>query len=257
MANGILTFRLEGFDELKRKFANSPRQLEIATQRALLKTGQIIQGREEAHINKVFDRPTRWTQGSMRTKVTKKFEVTVGIVGDSAANKRKRSYLEVQQDGGKRRMKAFERALLRAGILPLGWLAMPGEGAKIDSFGNMSVGQIKQIMSWFNAAEPYSGSTQNMTDETRNKRRKGTRSKMGFEYVAIKPGKQKNLKHPGIYQRFFLGHGSSLKPILIFVKGGTSYKPRFRFADVAQVAFEDNVEDQFQNAVEIEMELFK
>lgn len=248
----MLTFKMEGMDELRRKLADAPRKLEIATQRALLKTAEIIRGRETEHINAVFDRPTNWTKNSMRVKVTGKMEVTVGIVGDSAADKRKRSYLTVQSEGGKRRMKAFERALLRAGLLPLGWLAMPGEGAVIDSYGNMSVGQIKQIMSWFNAAEPYSGSTQNMTDATREKRRKGTRKNMGFEYVYIRPGRQKNLKQPGIYQRFFLGHGSALKPILIFVKTGTSYKQRFRFNDVAQVAFEDNIEEQFSNAIDRE-----
>lgn len=253
----MLTFKLEGFDELKRKLANAPKQLEIATQRALLKTAEIIRDRESDHIAKVFDRPTAWTKNSMRVKVTKKMEVAIGIVGESSADKRKRSYLTVQQDGGNRRMKAFERALIRVGVLPLGWLAMPGEGASIDSYGNMSVGQIKQIMSWFSAAEPYSGSTQNMTEETRNKRRKGTRSKVGFEYVAIKPGRQKNLKQPGIYQRFFFGHGSSIKPVLIFVRKGTSYKPKFRFIDVAQVAFEDNIEDQISNAIDIEVGLMK
>ncbi|MFA6121904.1 MAG: hypothetical protein WCT35_04825 [Sideroxydans sp.] len=251
----MLTFKLEGFDELQRKLADSPRKLEIATQRAMLKTAEIIRDRESKHIEKVFNKPTSWTRGAMRVKVTGKLEVSVGIVGESPADKRKQSYLSVQMEGGKRRMKGFERALLRAGILPMGWLAMPGEGAVIDGYGNMSVGQIKQIMSWFSAAEPYSGSTQNMTDATRDKRRKGTRSKVGFEYVYVRPGAQKNLKQPGIYQRFFLGHGSALKPVLIFVRKGTSYKPIFRFKDVAQVAFEDNIQDQMDKA--IELELFK
>jgi hypothetical protein len=251
----MFTFRIEGLEELQRKMADSPRKLEIAAQRAMLKTAEIIRDRETAEIVRVFDRPTAWTRGAIKVKVTGKMEVWVGTVGEANGDKRRQSYLTVQMEGGRRKMKAFERALLRAGVMPLGWLAMPGEGAVMDQYGNMSVGQIKQIMSWFSAAEPYSGSTQNMTDATRAKRRKGTRTKMGFEYVVVRPGTQKNLKQPGIYQRFFLGHGSSLKPVLIFVRRGTSYKPRFRFKDVAQVAFEDNIQDQMEAA--LDMELFK
>lgn len=72
--------------------------------------------------------------------------------------------------------------------MPRGWVAVPGFRAKIDAYGNQSMGELRQILSWFDAAKLTTGSTQNMRDAGRNKRRRGTRAKAGFEYVAIKPG---------------------------------------------------------------------
>ncbi len=87
--------------------------------------------------------------------------------------------------------------------MPQGWYSVPGAGAQIDRYGNISSGQIRQILSWFGAAERSAGSTQNMTADGRAKRRKGTKKNVGYEYFCVMPGRQKNLKQPGIYQRFF------------------------------------------------------
>jgi hypothetical protein len=165
-------------------------------------------------MQRVFDRPTRWTLGSIKVKPTKQLEVEVGILDPEGYYKRAANYVGTQTTGGQRKMKAFERALQQYGLMPQGWYAVPGEGAKIDSYGNMSSGQIRQIMSWFDSAERWAGSTQNMGAAGRAKKMKGTRSKFGFEYLVVLPDKQKNLKQPGIYQRFFLGHGSSIQAAL-------------------------------------------
>lgn len=233
----MLIVKIEGLEELKRTLSDAPREIQVAAQRALLKTAHGIREAEIAEMQRVFDRPTRWTLGAVRVKATSRFTVEVGILDPDGYYKRAANYLGTQIEGGQRRHKAMEKSLQKWGVMPEGMFAVPGAGAKIDAFGNMSSGQIRQILSWFHAAENWAGSTQNMTDATRDKRRKGTRKSIGFEYFAVVKDTSlfyhnKSLKQPGIYQRFFFGQGKAIKPVLIFVKGAR-YKARFNFEKVA------------------------
>jgi hypothetical protein len=229
----MIKIKVDGVEDIVRKLTHSPRQIEIATQRALLKTANEVKNAEIEHMKHVFDRPTRWTLGAIKVKATSKMEVQVGVIDPDGYYKRAANYLNTQIAGGSRHHKAMENALQKYGLMPPGWFAIPGEGAKFDSYGNISAGQIRQILSWFDAAERWAGSTQNMGVAGRAKRRKGTRNTVGFEYVDILPGGKGNLKQPGIYQRFFFGSGKSIKPILIFVNK-VNYKPIFRFEEIAR-----------------------
>lgn len=226
------------------------RRVPIATQRALLKTAQAVKAAEIAEMGRVFDRPTRWTLGAMKVGPTKDFTVRVGVLDPDGYYKRANFYLGTQIYGGARKVKAFERALQRAGVMPAGWFAVPGEKAKMDAYGNQSVGEIKQILSWFNAAEPYAGSTQNMTDQTRAKRRKGSRKKRGFEYFAIMPFRRgsEGLR-PGIYRRTAFAFGKAIEPVVIFVEK-TRYKKRFNFIRVAESVKEKVFAQYFSDALE-------
>lgn len=259
----MLNVRIEGMDELKRKLAETPRKLEVATQRALLKTAQAVKDSEIAEMGRVFDRPTRWTIGAIKVKATNKFTVEVGVLDPDGYYKRAASYLGTQVGGGQRRAKAVEKSLQSRGLMPSGWFSVPGEGAKMDAYGNMSVGQIRQILSWFDAAENWAGSIQNMGAAGRDKRMRGTRKTAGFEYFAVAPGARRAYKlqggksgahsmQPGIYQRTFLGHGSAIKPVLIFVKGAR-YQVRFNFEKVANDVAQAMFNAEFDKAIQMEL----
>lgn len=259
----MLTIKLEGFEEMKRKLSDMPRKVEIAAQRALLKTAAAVKDAEVEEMGRVFDRPTRWTLGAMKVKATNKFTVQVGIIDPDGYYKRAASYLGTQVGGGQRRVKAMEMSLQSRGLMPSGWFAVPGEGARIDSYGNMSVGQIRQILSWFDAAEKWAGSTQNMGFAGRAKRIKGTRKTAGFEYFAVAPGARRafalkggksgsHTMQPGIYQRTFLGHGSAIKPVLIYVKGAR-YQVRFNFEKVARDVADAMMQAEFDKAIQAEL----
>jgi hypothetical protein len=231
----------------------SRQQIEIAAQRALLKTAQAIQAAEQTEMGRVFDRPTRWTLGAMKVRVDSKFAVTVGILDPDGFYKRAQNYLSTQVDGGTRRLKAMEVALQRRGIMPTGWVAVPGSGAEQDQYGNVAVGQLRQILSWFDAAERWAGSTQNMGEKGRAKRRKGTRSKRGFEYFHVYPGRShqghRQALHPGIYKRTSFVFGKAIKPVLLFVRAA-GYKPRFGFEQVAIDTYEREFPAQFDAAMQ-------
>lgn len=239
---------------------NQGRQVEIAAQRALLKTARLVREAEVAEMSKVFDRPTRWTLNSFNVKLDKSAWSARVEVKDGYWH-RADNYLNTQIVGGGRKEKAFELALRRRGVLPDGWRAVPGEKAVLDAYGNMSVGQIKQILSWFDSAEPHAGSTQNMGQKGRDKKRKGTRSKRGFEYFAASPGHRltrrvravQNLQ-PGIYKRTFFsfvgargGRLSAIEPIIIFVKS-SQYQSRLDFYGVGRRTVEENFSREFAAA---------
>lgn len=125
-----IKINLQDFDELQRKLSDMPRQLENATQRALLKTAHAIKDAEFVEMQRVFDRPTRWTLGAMKIKATGLMSVSVGVLDPDGFYKRAQNYLSTQITGGQRKLKAFEKSLQARGLMPPGWFAVPGAGAK-------------------------------------------------------------------------------------------------------------------------------
>lgn len=259
----MIEIKLDGFEGLKRKLADAPNKLQNATQRALLKTAQAVKDAEHAEMRRVFNKPTRWTLGAMKVKATDKMTVSVGILDPDGFYKRAQNYLGTQITGGQRKLKAFEKSLQARGLMPSGWFAVPGECATMDAHGNMSAGQIRQILSWFDAAENWAGSTQNMGFAGREKRRRGGRKSYGWEYFIVAPGSKRSFirksgktgthsMQPGVYKRTITGFGSSIKPILIYVKGAR-YQARFNFEKVARNTADVIFQAEFAKAVDREL----
>ncbi len=152
------------------------------------------------------------------------------------------SYLRAQIQGGGRRWKRFEVALMKRGILPRGWYAIPGKGARLDAYGNMSAGQIVQLMSWLQLfatgrGERLAGRRLNTTGAKLAKVREGTANRFGVELVVSSPlqAYRKGGLPPGIYSRQVnrrttrtAGPPSPLLPVIVFVKSA-SYRARLDF----------------------------
>ncbi|OGT03331.1 MAG: hypothetical protein A2143_08070 [Gallionellales bacterium RBG_16_57_15] len=244
-----------GIEELTRDLsALEKEQIPFATMQAMNRTAYAVAGLLSKKIERVFDRPTPWVIGAVRyTKATKrKLEATIDL--DKWGNKQGVSVAQVlasEIEGGPRRLKRFERALIHAGVMRSNQSAVPGEGAKLDQYGNMSAGQIIQILSWFQTFGEQ-GYKANMADKTKARLAKGSRKKgtLGFEYFALQNKAGKLL--PGIYQRFFFSSagGSAVKPVLIFVGKRPTYKMRFDFYGYA----EDRAYDEFRKEFPIALD---
>jgi hypothetical protein len=195
-------------------------------------------------MRRVFDRPTPWTLGGVtHDKASSgKLEAVVRIRGKSGAPIPAEAFLRAQILGGQRRFKRFEVALFKAGVLPAGYYAVPASGARIDSFGNMSAGQIVQLLAYFQAFPPdASGRRRNTTAERRAQM--ADRRRMGVVYVAIKPG-NRNL-FPGIYEyRDLGGLGTGVRAVMIFVRRAT-YQKRLRFLEVGRETFDKQLPRQY------------
>lgn len=257
-----LKAQLRGLQEKKIKTAQVSALNEAAFSAAKAARGEIA---------KVFDRPTPLIQrsvvyfkaglagrkvrvpgafnidgsGLMTALQADRLEAVVDLSGE--INKQGVSpdqVLNAQIRGGQRRHKRHEVALQRIGILPSGMYIVTGQAANVDQYGNMSSGQINQILSYFSAFAEQ-GYRANMTAAARAKRAKGTKRACGFEYFVVRPGDKRTWSRgegkavgshrmqPGIYQRVFSGFGTAIRPVMIFVSRA-NYRARLDFYGVAE-----------------------
>jgi hypothetical protein len=198
------------------------RHVPFATALALTRTAQEVRKAEVQEMKRVFDRPTPFTLNSLYLKPATKADLTAKIWVKEIFS-RKDHYLRPEIFGGARRLKGFERLLMRKGLLPTGWMAVPGAGAKLDAYGNISGAQMVQILSALKALGEQ-GYAANRTKDSA-KRRRGKQA----ELFVGRPGGGRLPN--GVWQRFRFAHGSAIKPILIFIRG-PRYTERFDFFGV-------------------------
>lgn len=152
------------------------------------------------------------------------------------------NYMAPNVEGGARRQKRFELALQAKGAMPKGWAAVPGAGARLDAFGNVSRGQIAQIISQL-GTELLSGYT-NTPKSLAGKM--AAQRKAGGQFIAVLPGRGGKLK-PGIYQRERIGR--NLTPVLIYVQR-TQYRKRWDFYGDMQRVVDARLQPNVQQAIE-------
>lgn len=244
--------QIDGLDAVKARLRGLPeKKIKVAARFALNDAAYLGKRATEQRLAEAFDRITPWIARSVRYVKARPDNLEATIDFDQWGNKTgvtAGKVLNAQIYGGQRRHKRHEVALQRLGILPAGMFIVPGEAAQMDAFGNMSAAQIRQILSWFNAGELTSGYLSNMTERSRRRLRTGNarRGTHGFEYFVVKPGDQRSWQRangktgthrmqPGIYQRVFLGQGTAIKPVMIFVKS-PAYKQRLDFYRIAEAA---------------------
>ncbi|WP_306548069.1 hypothetical protein [Desulfobulbus sp.] len=217
-----ITIVVSGQTEVAKALAAFPGKAHRACAVALNKTGKLIKEAEVAEMKAVFDNPTSYTLNSLKlTPATKdNLQATVGFkeparYGDNP------HYLFPQVEGGPRHLKGFEQGV------SLGELT-PALGAKLNRYGNVSFGQIRQILSVLGKAETAAGYNSNITDRSR---RRNTKER---DYVVIDSRQRGNLPL-GVYQRFQTGVGFGAKTKRSFLDRSKSYqkgRTRGRFASV-------------------------
>lgn len=220
-------------------------QVPFALATALTATAKDVQAAEVREIKDSFDTPTPLTLNSIYvTPATKsKLEATVGIKNFAGKGIPAIKYLRAEIEGGARSMKRFERAFQAAGVMPPGMMAVPGAGTQLDQYGNIKPSFIVQLLSYFKAF-PEMGYKANMTDKRKAALAKGTKKgKQGVAYFVARDG----WLHPGIWARYSFGHGSSVKPIIMFVPS-VSYEKRFDFFFTAETIIKRNFERHMAEA---------
>lgn len=266
-----ISVKMDGLDALQARMRGlADKKIKVAAVAALNDAAYVGYSEVRKEIQKVFDRATPWVLGGVTYKKAGQAGASVRVAGafdikggklsqtltsdrleaviDFTGNANKQGIqvdkiLSAQISGGPRRHKRHEKALQSAGILPPGMFIVPGGAAEIDQYGGMKGSQIVQILSWFSAMRE-AGSRSNMTDATRDKRRKGTKKTQGFEFFYVAPGSRRSYQsangkqgthkmQPGIYKRMFTTYGNAIRPVMIFVKS-PNYKKRLDFYGVAE-----------------------
>lgn len=230
------------------------RQLPFATALALTRTAEAATVAVQQEMATVFDRPTPFTFKAMRVIPARPAQLEAAVVfkdlgGKGLADAKTRYGHQVF--GGARATKRMETLLRRSGLLLMSEDAVPGEGAQLDAYGNMSRGQIVQILSWFQTFGEE-GFTANSTRATRQKRAAGTRRTRGqrFFFRRERPGR-------GIYlatavtvpsaRRGAASQNWSIKPVLMFVRR-SMYRPRLDVEGVVQRTVQTQFRSWFDDA---------
>jgi hypothetical protein len=201
----MIEFKLDGIEEAKKMV--SSRLMREVLEKALNETVLDVKKAEVEEMRRIFDRPTPWILNSLyvwranRTNLEASLRIKDGAV----------KILAPHIYGGSRQQKRSEK-WLRAPY----WI--PGQGARFNKYGNISPGQITQILSATGAhPDPYARTTA--------RSRKRNKAMPNYFVARHSPHLQ-----PGIYQRMA---GGKIKPVLIFVKN-VNYPIRFDFLGVAE-----------------------
>lgn len=203
----------------------------IALADALNHTANQARARLRAEMSDVFDRPTPWTLNSIRVlhATTENLEAAIWVQdlpGDKTPFSAE-DYLLPQVEGGRRITKQAEKHLRQQGILPPGRFIVPGKGARLDQYGNLSRGHMMQILSGLKAMH-LSGSDHNATSSRRSTRKGHARA-----FFVLKRGKTPI----GIAER----RGKEMVVVLAFVRQ-PQYRERFRFHDVVRRVAENDAQ---------------
>ena len=229
------------------------RQIPFATVLALNEVAAEAQRQMRQRMESDFDRPTPYTLSAtwVRRANKQNLRAEVLLKDESFKSAPATRWLAPEVEGGQRPLKRHEYALRRANVLPEGMFAVPGEGAQMDAFGNMSRGQIVQILSWFRAFH-YSGYRMNMTDKGRARLAKGSsarakRYRPPTSYFVVSVGGRGKLK-PGVYMRQGQAHDARILPVLRFVRR-PGYKPRLPFYQTVDVTARREFEGAFRRGM--------
>lgn len=247
------------FPEVRKALDRAAKQVPFALAKALTATARSVKAAQGKEMRKVFDRPTAYTQNSLYIKMATKqtLAAEVWLKGDGSQDGGKqRHYLGPNIFGGNRPLKRFEQRLVRVGIMQPNERAVPGAGAVLDSYGNMSRGQIIKILSQLKTAA-VSGDFSNATN---SKRSKAKRAKEAY-FVSRGPGswtgqgawkngnKSQHLPRGVWLRRSFGALGTAVKPVLLFVNGA-NYRPQYKFFELGSRVIAEQFPPHFNAAFE-------
>lgn len=238
-------------------------QVPFATAYALTQTAKAAQGEVQREIARVFDRPTRFTIGSVYVKPATKRNLVAQVkiqdtVRDSSTRPVQWLYAEVE--GGNRKLKGLEVLLQAKGAMPKGWFAVPTSNAPLDAYGNVPAGRINQILSQLQARNAYN--VDRNESAAQKLKRNSTRyrgRRVLSRYFAVVPGQGGKTGHlpPGVWERVnagsFVGplqaaHGS-IRPIFLYVPSAPRYRSRLAFSRIVHDTVSTQLRFQFRRGI--------
>ena len=261
----MFSIEVQGLASVRQRVRSLPKQFRFAAAQAL--NAVAFQAARRAlpdEMAKVFDRPTPFIlRAPWYRKATPELlvaeigvdkgrapgyaadQLSSGVVRGGKSTVDPANVLRPEVVGGGRRLKRFEVALQRVGILPAGYAIVPGAAAPRDAYGNVPGPFLVRLLSYLQVFGEQ-GYRANMTEKNRRRLagRAGPRVGPPRRYAHIggveyfvsygklrsnERGTPGHLK-PGIWQRSGT-HGSDVKPVLLFVRQ-PRYEQRLRMAEV-------------------------
>lgn len=214
------------------------KQVPFATAKALTKVAQLGQAAVIQAMTTQFDRPTPFTLKSLFIKPATKLSLQAAVyLKDRPAGKNPNSLADLLNQefaGGGRIRKRLELYLQRAGYISGNEFVAPGAAAKLDQYGNMSSGQIQQILSQLKASPDAGAYSTKSTRSRRNVKKAG-------EYFWSRGGR--------LPRGVWLRAGESVRPILLVIST-PQYRQRIDMAKIVQKVIDTRFNAEFQAAMD-------
>jgi hypothetical protein len=215
-----VTFEMKGLDTFQKALDQlSDVRLNRSVATALTRTARDVEKAWQGRLETAFDRPTRATTRATVVKMANQSNLQAEVLirdRSSGGGTPPAAWLAHEEYGGTRRTKKFEQALIAQGSMPQGMRAVPGPGAMLDSFGNVSRSQIIQVLAQLGAQ--FSPGYKRVISKSAAKRAEKALA-TGRKYIAI-PQAKGHLA-AGVYLR----QSRQLSPVFYFVRTAT-YRPR-------------------------------
>ena len=223
------------FRELEQK------QIPFAMALAATRTAQRIRKGELAVMRQRLHNPTNTTMNSLylRSATKAKPEARVWFKDNFSSGIPADRYLQAMVNGGPRRHKRMEEALIARGIMSRSEYAMPTP-ALMDAHGNVKGSIVMKILSGLGAAETKAGVTANASNSRRS-RKKGNAQRF---FVAEIEGTK------GIWERKTIGMAQGIRPVYVFVQGAPQYRVVVPFYKIAANIVKANYEREFTSALQ-------
>ncbi len=216
------------------------KKLPYATATALTRTAKRVQAAFIDAMKQDFDRPTPYTLGGTYVKPANARNLTAMVGWKDWAQKAVPAsvFMLPQVAGGRRNLKSTEKMLNTKGFLPTGMVTVPGAAAALDQYGNMSRGQLVQVISALQAFPETGYNANRVVTRARNRSRK----RLPDFFVGQPGGGRLPL---GVYQRM---PDHTIRPILIFVKQ-PNYRILIPFAAIAERVYTADFQEEFNRAM--------
>lgn len=204
------------------------RQVRFAAARALndVTRGAVADWRRD--LPSIFDRPVPFTlNAAYAIPVKDKRDLTAAVALREWAPKGTPAskYLAPEIEGGPRNLKRFERRLAFSALVARPMQTLPARGALLDAAGNMSRGQIGQMLQHLRA---FGDTGQNVSAaKLRRLEKRGmlTGTAVGRSKFFVATSKQDG-RPLGVWTVLGSGH---VQPVLLFAKTPPAYQPRLPF----------------------------
>lgn len=216
------------------------RQLPFALSQAANKLAKLGVSDLQEEMRRVFDKPTRWVlNGAYARTGTKNDphgEIFVKDFGGKGTGTSAEKVLNAEILGGERHLKRFERAMgYRLGDAQY---IVPGRGARLNAYGNITKGQIQKILSALGAAETTAGYQANRTKLSAKRHR----NEVFFIATSHRDGKPL-----GVYQ--VVGKGR-VQPVWLFTRKKPAYRSRLAFYAVIRRSVDQHRDQTIRDALD-------
>lgn len=244
----MITIQIDARDALRKLNDIEKRHVPFALSLAIYNTAREVQA-DLATETRVFDRPRPGTvNGTYLFRADKRsLTAVVGLRRRAQEGQPVQEYLQAEVEGGARPFKRSEILLERAGILPAGMQTRPGSGARLDAYGNMSRGQVVQIISYFKAFGGLATSGRKRGKagtETKSQalNRPAKKPRRALEFFVVPEGMAGLAT--GVWER----RGKKVAPILIFIRRPV-YRAIYGFERVALGTVRSKFQPSFDQAM--------